>query len=138
MGTYNLLKELHLRDERRPTMPESLVMGSVATGVAVLATYPIDTVGVTLRTQGMGSAAVEYPNIQAAVRGLYRAGGVRRFFDGLVPALKHVPALSIGYVVYETALTVMRWWDSAGGGEFQARQQLDTAWRRYEESQRHY
>lgn len=136
MSTYNLLKEKFLHDDQRPSMVQSLAMGSAATALAVVATYPLDTIGVTLRTQGLEAEPIQYPNIRTALRGLYREGGVRRFYDGLVPALKHVPALSIGYVVYESVLTLMRWWDSPGGGESRARAKWD-AWKRWEERQQH-
>ena len=113
MTTYGMLKEALFDRGQLPTVPAALALGGAATLLATVVTHPLETIAVGLRTQGMElpngrTTNVEFTNLRGAWRYMFQHGGVTRLFQGLVPALKHVPAVAMGYGLYECGLGQLR------------------------------
>ena len=81
-----------------------LGFGATSSIAGQLVSYPLALIRTRLQAQGTGGRPVLYNGTLDCARAIYAGHGMRGLYAGLGPnMLKAVPAISIGYVVYETA-----------------------------------
>ncbi|KIM25974.1 hypothetical protein M408DRAFT_73637, partial [Serendipita vermifera MAFF 305830] len=106
MSTFEALKLAYLRSTglEEPGVLALLAFGSISGSVGATSVYPLNLVRTRLQASGSSGHPQVYTGMWDVVNKTYAKEGVRGFYRGLLPTLaKVVPAVSISYVVYESA-----------------------------------
>ncbi|KAJ3139476.1 hypothetical protein HDU90_008977 [Geranomyces variabilis] len=116
LGTYETLRSGYEKRLRQKTGNKDAKAGSLrllgfgavsaATGAVIM--YPLSVIRTRLQAQGTPSHPYTYKNSFEVIRKTYAREGMFGFYKGLAPTLlKVIPAVSVAYVVYERAKTVI-------------------------------
>ncbi|KAJ3151633.1 hypothetical protein HDU86_006052 [Geranomyces michiganensis] len=116
LGTYETLRSGYEKRLRQRTGNKDAKAGSLrllgfgavsaATGAVIM--YPLSVIRTRLQAQGTPSHPYTYKNSFDVIRKTYAREGMFGFYKGLAPTLlKVIPAVSVAYVVYERAKTVI-------------------------------
>ncbi|KAJ3146786.1 hypothetical protein HDU89_006041 [Geranomyces variabilis] len=116
LGTYETLRSGYEKRLRQKTGNKDAKAGSLrllgfgavsaATGAVIM--YPLSVIRTRLQAQGTPSHPYTYKNSFDVIRKTYAREGMFGFYKGLAPTLlKVIPAVSVAYVVYERAKTVI-------------------------------
>lgn len=106
-GLYPIFKEyLRGRDvvnpNRTTTTGEKLLAGGAASLITDVLLFPPDTIRRVTQVQGMHKDRPQYNGFLETVKGLYREGGIRRFYRGCaIKCARSVPNSQLTFVVYE-------------------------------------
>jgi len=101
--TYEILKKIvKVKIQPDPTTIQLLICGGIAGAAGQTITYPLDVLRRRMQMQGFNPDHPSYKHTWNAVQDMWRTGGYRPFFRGMVPNyLKVIPSISISFVVYE-------------------------------------
>ncbi|KAJ3164436.1 hypothetical protein HDU88_005313 [Geranomyces variabilis] len=116
LGTYETLRSGYEKRLRQKTGNKDAKAGSLrllgfgavsaATGAVIM--YPLSVIRTRLQAQGTPSHPYTYKNSFDVIRKTYAREGMFGFYKGLAPTLlKVIPAVSVAYVVYERAKTMI-------------------------------
>ncbi|XP_019850971.1 PREDICTED: calcium-binding mitochondrial carrier protein SCaMC-3-like [Amphimedon queenslandica] len=104
LAVYETLKNLWLKrhDESEPGVLIPLACGTVSSTCGQLVSYPLSLVRTRLQAQTSSPQGKETKGMIDTVYTITANEGVRGLYRGILPNfLKVIPAVSIGYVVYE-------------------------------------
>jgi solute carrier family 25 (mitochondrial phosphate transporter), member 23/24/25/41 len=118
MGTFEFLKATYIthyakrhgihEEDAQPSTFATGLMGATSGAFGASAVYPLNVLRTRLQTQGTKMHPARYTGIWDVARKTVRHEGVRGLYKGLMPnLLKVAPALSITWMVYENAKTLM-------------------------------
>lgn len=108
--TYNA-RRLHLPVDHPDCKPGSFGTGAIGAfsgsfGASIV--YPVNLVRTRLQAQGTKAHPRMYTSALDCARTTIRTEGFKGLFKGITPnLLKVIPSVSITYVVYENAKTIM-------------------------------
>ncbi|KAH8677520.1 mitochondrial carrier domain-containing protein [Xylariales sp. PMI_506] len=119
MGTFEFLKtrwvtykakSLGIHEEdAQPSSLATGIMGATSGAFGASVVYPLNVLRTRLQTQGTAMHPARYTGIVDVARKTIKNEGWRGLYKGLMPnLLKVAPALSITWMVYEKAKTVMQ------------------------------
>ena len=78
------------------------VFGSFAGICSVAAVYPTDVIRRFMQVRGLDSSGIESKGLIGCIKGIYKIGGITRFYKGLSTALiKEIPSSAIMFMLNE-------------------------------------
>lgn len=117
LAVYETIKNLYLSRrsdcDSRPGVLVPLACGTISSTCGQLASYPFSLIRTRLQAQSNPQAAAlgnqRPPGMMDTFRGIVREEGARGLYRGLLPNfLKVIPAVGIGYVMYEQLKLLLR------------------------------
>jgi len=113
LAMFNFFKESWINKHNTPPPVSMLLLfGAVSSTCGAYTAYPLQLLRTKLQADGRARwngkelvpQAPEYTGLVDCAKKTYQLDGLRGFYRGLIPnTLKVVPAVSMSYVVYETA-----------------------------------
>ncbi|KAI1858634.1 hypothetical protein JX265_010727 [Neoarthrinium moseri] len=118
MGTFEFLKSYYVtyqakrlgihEEDIQPSSTITGIMGASSGAFGASVVYPLNVLRTRLQTQGTSMHPARYTGIWDVAQKTLKNEGPRGFYKGLMPnLLKVAPALSITWIVYEKAKTIM-------------------------------